>query len=303
MLDIPINLKWKQDAITVAGGNGQDQELNQLNKPWSIYIDNEKTIYIADQRNHRIVAWKKDATCGEIVAGGNGQGSKNHQLSYPREVIIDEANDSLVIADCGNKRVVRWPRRNGLSGETIIKDVRCADLIMHKNQYLYICDEEKHEVRRWKIGENEGVLVAGGNGCGNDLNQLNEPHFIFVDQEDTLYVSDWGNHRIMKWTKGAKEGIIIAGGQGPGINLKQLNCPQGIFVDKLGTLYVAEAGNDRIVRWIKGANEGSIIAGGNSRGTKPNQLNVPIGLLFDDENNLYIADLGNHRIQKFVVDH
>ena len=302
MLDIPISLKWKQDAITVAGGNGKGQELNQLNRPWSIYIDNEKTIYIADQRNHRIIAWKKDATCGEIVAGGNGEGSENHQLSYPAKVIIDEVNDSLIIADYGNKRVVRWPRRNGLYGEIIIKDVRCIDLIMHKNQYLYICDEEKHEVRRWKIGENEGILVAGRNGNGDGLNQLDEPHFIYVDQEDTLYVSDWGNHRVMKWMKGAKEGIVVAGGQGEGASLKQLNGPQGIFIEKFGTLYVSDADNERIVRWIKGAKEGSIIAGGNGKGTEANQLNLPIGLSFDDENNLYIVDYGNHRVQKFVVD-
>ena len=302
MLNIPINLKWKQDAITVAGENGQGEELNQLNEPWGIYIDDEKTIYTAEQSNHRIIAWKKGATCGEIVAGGNGEGSENHQLNYPSKVIIDEVNDNLIIADYENKRIVRWPRQNGLCGETIIKDVRCADLIMHKNQYLYISDEEKHEVRRWKIGENEGILVAGGNGCGDGFNQLNTPHFIYVDQEDTLYVSDFRNHRIMKWMKGAIEGIVVAGGQGPGISLKQLNSPQGIFVDKLGTLYVAEASNDRIVRWIKGAKEGSIIAGGNRRGTELNQLNVPIGLSFDDENNLYIVDRGNHRVQKFVVD-
>ena len=103
MLDIPINLKWKQDAITVAGGTSEGQELNQLNKPWNIYIDNEKTIYIADRCNHRIVAWKKGATCGEIVAGGNGQGCENHELSYPTKVIIDEVNDNLIIADYGNK--------------------------------------------------------------------------------------------------------------------------------------------------------------------------------------------------------
>ena len=301
-VDIPINLKWKQDAITVAGGNGQGQELNQLNYLWGISIDNEKTIYVADSYNHRIVAWKKDAKYGEIIAGGNGKGSENHQLSYPIKVIIDEVNDSLIIADWGNKRIVRWPRRNGLCGETIIKDVTCFDLIMHKNQYLYISDNEKHEVRRWKIGENEHVLVAGGNGCGNDLNQLNYPHFIFVDQEEALYVSDFRNNRVMKWKKGAKEGIIVAGGQGQGTSLKQLSYPQGIFVDKLGTLCVTDQSNDRIVRWIKGAKEGSIIAGGNSRGDAPNQLNIPIGLSFDDENNLYIADYENHRIQKFVVD-
>jgi len=302
MLDIPINSKWKQDAITVAGGNGKGQALNQLNQPYGLCIDNEKTIYVADSNNHRIIAWKKDATRGEIVAGGNGKGSENHQLSYPLKVIIDEVNDSLVIADCGNKRVVRWPRINGLCGETIIKNVRCADLIMHKNQYLYISDEEKHEVRRWRIGENEDILVAGGNGSGDDFNQLNTPHFIFVDQEDTLYISDCYNDRVMKWTKDAKEGIVVVGRQGQEESLKQLSFPQGIFIDKSGTLYVAEAGRDRIVRWIKDAKEGSIIASGNGRGTEANKLNTPMGLSFDDENNLYIADVGNHRIQKFVVD-
>ena len=135
------------------------------------------------------------------------------------------------------------------------------------------------------------------------MNQLNNPRFICVDQEDTLYVSDWKNHRVMKWTKGVKEGIIVAGGgQSQGTSLKQLYGPQGVFVDKLGTLYVADGYNNRVVRWIKDAKEGSIIAGGNRRGTELHQLNIPTGLSFDDENNLYIVDNGNHRIQKFVVN-
>jgi len=144
----------------------------------------------------------------------------------------------------------------------------------------------------------QGVLVADGNG----LNQLNQPHFVYVDQEDTLYVSDWSNHRVMKWMKGAKEGVIVAGGQGQGSSLKQLSYPQGIFVDKSGSLYVADSANDRIVRWVKNGEEGSIIAGGNNIGSQPNQLNRPIGLLIDNENSLYIADYYNNRIQKFIVD-
>ena len=301
-MNILINPKWKQNAITVAGGNGEGKDANQLNRPIGFYIDNEKTIYIADHYNHRIVAWKKNATYGEIVVGEKGKRSGDDQLNQPRKVIVDEANDSLIIADYANKRVVRWPRRNGARGQTIIKDVSCTDLTTDKNGYLYVSDDAKHEVRRWKIGENEGVVVAGGNGCGNGLNQLNQPHFVYVDQEDTVYVSDWKNHRVMKWTKGAKEGIIVAGGQGQGSSLKQLSYPQGIFVDKLGSLYVADSFNDRIVRWVKDAEEGSIIAGGNNNGNQPNQFKRPIGLLFDNENSLYIADYYNDRIQKFIVD-
>ena len=299
---IPITLKWKQNAITVVGGNGAGEKLNQLNKPWDIYIDDEETIYVSDQSNHRIVAWRKGATSGETVAGGNGLGNEDRQLNSPTNVIIDKVNDYLIVADCGNSRVVRWPRRNGRKGETIIKNVKCSDVILHKNKYYYVCDSEKHEVRKWKIGEKQGVLVAGGNGCGNNLNQLNTPQWIYIDQDDTLYVSDCLNHRVMKWTKGAKTGIVVAGGHGEGIGLNQLAGPQGIFVDKLGTLYIADGRNGRIMRWAKDAKEGSIIAGGNSKGNQPNQLSRPIGLLFDEENNIYVTDRYNHRVQKFLVD-
>ncbi|CAF1552457.1 unnamed protein product, partial [Adineta steineri] len=56
--------KWKQNAITVAGGNGLGQKLNQLNFPAGIFIDKNKNIFIADFYNHRIVQWKYNATVG-----------------------------------------------------------------------------------------------------------------------------------------------------------------------------------------------------------------------------------------------
>jgi len=301
-INVPIDLKWKSNPITIAGGNGQGQQMNQLYHPWSISIDDNKTIYVVDQDNHRIVEWKKNSTIGRIVAGGNEKGNGYHQLNYPTKVIIDKINDCFIIADCANRRVVRWPRQNGQSGQIIINDVKCIDIVMHENEYLYVCDDQKHEVRRWKIGESQGVIVAGGNGKGDLLNQLNEPSFISIDEDETTYVSDYGNHRVMKWLKGAEEGIIVAGGQGEGNSLKQLSYPEGIVIDRSGTLYVSDWGNHRIVRWIKNAKEGTIIAGGNKRGNQSNQLDCPAGLSFDDENNLYIADFGNHRIQKYFVD-
>ena len=61
---------------------------------------------------------------------------------------------------------------------------------MDKNGYIYVSDFKKDEVRRWKRGETNGIIVAGGNGKGNHLNQLNCPTYLFVDQDDSLYVSD-----------------------------------------------------------------------------------------------------------------
>ncbi|CAF4540605.1 unnamed protein product, partial [Rotaria sp. Silwood2] len=264
-----------QKGITVAGGNRQGNGINQLSKPWGLYVDDDQTVYVADRSNHRIVEWKWGATSGQVVAGGNGQGNGAHQLSNPLDVIVDKERDSLIICDGWNRRVVRWPRRNGTSEETIISNIGCVGLTMDENGSLYVTDNGKNEVRRYRRGESQGTVVAGGNGSGNRLDQLSSPRYAFIDRDHSVYVSDWGNDRVMKWMEGAKQGIVVAGGQGKGNGLTQLSCPEGVVVDQLGTVYVADGGNDRIMRWPKGATQGSVIVGGNGRGEQSNQLNWP----------------------------
>ncbi|CAF2253769.1 unnamed protein product [Rotaria magnacalcarata] len=270
LVNIPANAKWSQNGVTIAGGNGQGGAANQLNRPQGLFLDDDQTMVIADHENHRIVQWKNgDTTNGQVVAGGNGQGNGLHQLHHPIDVLIDKETDSLIICDYGNRRVVRWSRRS---------------------------------VRRYKFGENTGTLVAGGNGKGAGLNQLNYPTYLFVDRDRSVYVSDYANSRVMKWNKGAKEGIVVAGGQGEGSALTQLYYHQGLFVDTLGTLYVADFWNQRVMRWTKGAKQGTIIAGGNGYGAGANQFNGLVGFSFDQHGNLYVVDMGNHRVQRFSIE-
>ncbi|CAF1134185.1 unnamed protein product [Adineta steineri] len=292
--------KWKQNAITVAGGNGEGQKLSQLNSPRGVFIDEKKNIFIVDHINHRIVEWKCNAKEGQIVAGGNKQGNRMDQLDWPIYVIVDQQNHSLIVVDFGNRRVIRWSNQNQ---QILIKKTACYGLALDKSRFLYVSNWMKHEVRRWKMGEynNEGIVVAGGNGKGVQLNQLNYPTFIFVDEDQSVYVSDRSNHRVMKWIKDAKEGIIVAGGNGKGANLNQLSNPQGVIVDDLGQIYVADCGNHRVIRWCEGKEEGEIVVGKNGRGNQSNQLDRPVGLSFDDEGNLYVADCDNHRIEKFEL--
>ncbi|CAF1109334.1 unnamed protein product [Adineta steineri] len=300
---INIKTKWKRHGITIAGGNGWSNQLNQVFCPQSIYVDHDhQTNYIADYRNHRIVEWKYGAKNAQVVAGGRKCGDRSDQLLYPIDVIVDKKNDSLVICDGGNRRVVRWSRQNGKNGETIIPDINCRSLRMDKNENLYVSDCKKNEVKRWKQGETEGTIVAGGNGQGNRLNQLDYPTYIFIDEDHSIYVSDHGNHRVMKWAKGAKEGIVVAGGKGHGNSLTQLSNPEGVIVDHLGNVYVADTFNHRIMRWCGGSKEGSIVVGGNGCGDELNQFNRPTGLSFDVQGNLYVVDCFNNRIQKFDID-
>ena len=118
--------KWNQSAVTVAGGNGRGGHLNQLNWPHGIDIDDDEAIVIAELHSHRIVEKRKD-------------------------VIIDHHhNNELIIAEWGNQRIARWPRRNGQTGQVIISNVRCVGLAMNNNGDIYVAVEDKHEVRSGK---------------------------------------------------------------------------------------------------------------------------------------------------------
>ncbi|CAM4851403.1 unnamed protein product [Rotaria magnacalcarata] len=304
LVNIPANAKWTQNGVTIAGGNGQGGAANQLYAPYGVFIDDDQIVFIADYGNHRIMQWKNgDTTNGQVAAGGTGAGNGLNQLNYPRDVLIDKETDSLIICDRDNRRVVRWSRRSGTTqGEILIDKISCYGLAMDEQRYLYVSDWQKGEVRRYQFGENIGTLVAGGNGVGDGLNQLNYPMYLFVDRQQNVYVTDGQNHRVMKWNKGAKEGIVVAGGQGEGSALTQLNYPYGIFVDTLGTLYVADSHNYRVMRWTQGAKQGTVIVGGNGYGAGANQLYNPVGLSFDQHGNLYVADALNNRVQRFSIE-
>ena len=248
MLTLPTNARWSQNGVTVAGGNGDGNAINQLNRPFGLDIDDgNQSIVIADFGNDRIVEWKIDASNGKVIAGGQGRGNRLDQLYRPTDVLIDKETNSLLIADRSNRRVLRWCRRQDTTqGEVIVDNIYCWRLAMDHQRYLYVSDIEKDEVRRYTIGDKNGIVVAGGNGKGNQLNQLNHPTYLFVDEEQAVYVSDWNNHRVMKWNKDAKEGIVVVGERGQGSALTQLFHPRGLFADASGTIYVVVARNDRI---------------------------------------------------------
>ncbi|CAF4126273.1 unnamed protein product [Adineta steineri] len=96
--------KWKQNAITVAGGNGQGQQLNQLSQPFGIFIDKKKNIFIVDSFNGCIIKWKHNAKQGQIIAGGNGEGNRMDQLNQPKDRSVDLQIHAISLVDYADMR-------------------------------------------------------------------------------------------------------------------------------------------------------------------------------------------------------
>ncbi len=97
--------------------------------------------------------------------------------------------------------MVRWPRRGGTSGQTIISNIDCNGLEMDDDGFLYVSNTADNHIKRWCVGDTTGTVAAGGNGRSDRLDQLNDPYYIFVDQNQSVYISDNKNHRVMKWAK------------------------------------------------------------------------------------------------------
>ncbi|UJR17383.1 hypothetical protein I4U23_004278 [Adineta vaga] len=297
--------KWKQNGITIAGGNGKGNQLDQFDNPFGLYIDDDdnQTMYIADMNNDRVIEWKQGASNGTVVAGKNGMDNRTDQLTRPTGVVIDKKNNALTICDRGNKRVVRWFRDQNKHPQVIIPNISCTCLTINENGDLYVSDSQTNAIRRWREGEINGVEVTGVIKEGTGISLNHGPGSVFVDSDQSIYVSYPSNQNVMKWIKDAKKSISVANRHNESQkNPKFVRIPSGIFVDHLGSIYVCESSDHHVMRWLKDAPEGTVVVGGNGKGNQSNQLANPWSIYFDRIGSLYVLDKGNRRVQKFDID-
>jgi hypothetical protein len=60
-------------------------------------------------------------------------------LNGSTDVIIDKENNSIIISDWGNRRVMQWSRQNNTTnGEIIIENIDCWGLRMDLFMFLII---------------------------------------------------------------------------------------------------------------------------------------------------------------------
>lgn len=186
--------------IVVAGGNGGGSNDNQLNRPQGFEIDSEGNIYIADHENDRIQKWVEGGNSGVTVAGGNGRGhdwpNNPTQLYQPFDITLD-ANGDYYISQAHQEIIIYWK-----AGESerfdVIDGIRAEFASSDLSGTLYFSDERNQAIKKLISGSNNLITVAGGNGPGNNANQLSSPKGFSFDQYGNLYITDRDNSRIQK---------------------------------------------------------------------------------------------------------
>ena len=191
---------------------------------------------------------------GMTIVAGNGRGNQLNQLHLPMGFYIDDDDDN--------------------------------------NLTIYIADANNNRIMEWKSNGTSGRIVAGGNGYGNQLNQLDEPTDVIVDRStDSIIICDKRNHRIMRWHRqNTITGEIL---------LINFQC-QELAADNAGYFYASSINMYEIRRWKGSANNVETVADGVIRMDSISTSSHPGHIYVDKDGSIYASDRQNHVVIKWM---
>ncbi|MBY0505282.1 MAG: hypothetical protein K2X03_15320 [Bryobacteraceae bacterium] len=322
-------------------------EGREFYQPQSVWVDGSGStsiLYVADTRNNRVLAWRNAVAANagspaDLVIGQrdlqstapqgpdrSGQGLASG-LNSPMTVITD-ATGNLYVADCGNNRILRYPRPFAQNSELLQVDLVIGQRSINENSF------------------NQGAGMAGMSDSSlftfQPFGAVQRAAMAF-DAQRNLWVTDPQNHRVLRFPVAA----LDRGGFAPSADLvlggteftssqgrsnspfiadiatrkDYIWAPTGIAFDSRGRLFVRDwaPGFSRVLVWDVGAffngkpanrivgiptapgpgqtlppiNE--FVAGGFTQGT----VDSPRPSIFVFGTNLYVPDVNSHRILIF----
>ena len=237
-------------------------------------------------------------TTFEYVGTIGSCGAKNGQLNFPYNVKVSRQHSSLLVCDCGNKRIVVFDLRsrefkyniNTPSAPRFIS-------IDHTDNDALIISCSDHCVYKYSL-INQGKYPIWRSGTlnehGNGIQQFKYPRGSVVDSQGNIFVCDHGNHRI-QMIRSSDGQVIKSIESGADVTFHR---PWGIDINGNGDLLISEKKSHR-VQLVSRNGEVSVLSIG-KKGSHESEFNKPRGILIDPvTHNFFVCDGTNHRIQIF----
>ena len=315
-------------------------EGREFAQPQAVALDTTTSppiVYVADNGNNRVLAWKNSASFNngdkaDLVIGQKDMYSTNAQtpgtfssgLNSPVAVIVDSSGN-LYVADAGNNRIVRYPQPFSQT------DVPSANQAI--GQFSLSTSQGAN---RGQTAPDVNTLYLQANA-----NTASYPVGMAFDGDGNLWVTDGGNNRVLRYNHlmlaaGGDIGADLVLGQTTmqsraaptGADATPYNklttvAPLGLAVSAAGDVYVSDS-YKRVLYYkapivtfgqpaarILGvilpttdnknppALNGCPSSGTAGCDTKLGSPAIPPQGLTAIGNNLYVADSGNSRVVKY----
>mgnify|MGYP000051744754 CR=1 FL=1 len=216
----------QQDFISGSANRGTTANLNTLNAPTGVTVDNEGALYIADAGNNRILRFDKAyaATLNDSAEAVFGQsnftsitsGTSSNLMSYPMAVALDE--DTLYVST--GHRVLKFksasfvttnPAADTVFGQPDFtsNNPGCSASVMDgavgvvvNNGVLYVAEAYNNRVLRFSNARSNHTIADAVFGQPNFTSSsvvtssLNYPFYLSMDGNGTLYVADRVGFRV-----------------------------------------------------------------------------------------------------------
>ncbi len=268
--------------------------------PTGVAVDGAGNLYVADQRDDRVLEYNAPLTSGaaaHLVFGQGGSFTTSGCLSVtanslckPSAVAVDSTSN-VYAADHDARRVLKY--NAPLTTDTT------ADVVIGQPNF-------------------------SASGCnGTSVTTTCTPEAVAVDSKGNLYVADLAANRVVEFdaplaTNGAAKRVFGQGGSfisaecnHDGLGRDSLCEPWGVAVDKIGNLYVADWANARVLEYdtpfatdttadLVFGQGGSFTSGlCNNGGRSAASLCEPFGVAADGSGNIFVADGYNNRMLEF----
>jgi sugar lactone lactonase YvrE len=277
----PLNGTSSVLGISGVAAGSAGCSASTLCDPAGVAMDGAGNLYIADNKNNRVVK-VTPAGVGSVMS----MGSLSPALGNPNGVAVDSAGN-VFVADTQNNRVVELTPEgvaSELSTPSIPAGSGCGHnaglcdpggVVVDALGDIYIADTGNSRVVEVTSLGVTTVLNTGSLTLG--------AHFgLGLDSTGDVYIADSSNNRVVEVTTAGVASVLNTGPLA-------LNSPTGVAVDAAGDVYITDYYNDRVVE-VTAAGAASVVGlGGLSLGRSN-------GLAVDGAGNLYIADGSKNRV-------
>ncbi|SDF09794.1 NHL repeat-containing protein [Terriglobus roseus] len=229
-----------------------------LNRPTSIALKSDGTLFIADTGNHCIRSVSPDGTITTIAGNGkpgdsaDGSPAKIAQLRNPSGLALD-SDGTLLIADTGNHRIrriaangnivaVAGTGKEGDSGDggsaTNATFRRPASLLVLNNGAILIADTD---ARRIRMLSPDGTISAYGNTT------FRSPQGMTLDASGNIVVADAQLQQVLQTSTTANNNLAGNGKQGT-LATGALNSPSSVATNANGDIAISDRRNHQVQR-------------------------------------------------------
>ena len=131
-----------------------------------------------------------------------------NQMGEPYHIFLDPTGN-IFVSDFQFDQVVKWSP--GASTGELVAGGNGRGSALNQLSHpqgvvsvsaigsILVADENNHRVVKWNPGAPTGEVVAGRNGPGAALNQLNKPVGLSVDADGNFFVCERLNHRVVRF--------------------------------------------------------------------------------------------------------